>query len=148
MQKTIRNFSNIKTLHFVSLKLDIISLECLQWVLKSLRLDEMMPSEKAILSRIKEAFAFKVQNEIWTDVIRKLRRQERRRLDQTSLIKYDWQEHRKERDRYEFFDSGEQLVDSFDMVELEEDLGSQCTNAVFFTGQPQWLCIDSQTRQT
>ena len=60
VQKTIRNFSNIKTLHFISLKLDIISLECLQWVLKSLRRDEMMPSEKAILSRIKEAFAFKV----------------------------------------------------------------------------------------
>ena len=39
LQKTIRNFSNIKTLHFLSLKLDIISLECLQWVLKSLRLD-------------------------------------------------------------------------------------------------------------
>lgn len=131
----------------MSLKLDIISLECLQWVLKSLRLDEMMPSEKAILSRIKEAFAFKVQNEIWIDVVRKLKGEEKRRLDQTTLNKYDWSIHTKERDRYEFFDGGENLVDTFQIVELQEELGSQVTNAVFFRGQQQWLCIDSQTRQ-
>jgi len=46
--KTKREFINIKTLSFISLKLDIISHESIAWVLKSLKIDEMAPTEKAI----------------------------------------------------------------------------------------------------
>ena len=48
IHKTKRNFASMKTLIFVSLKLDIISHQCLYWVLISLRKDEMTPTEKAI----------------------------------------------------------------------------------------------------
>ena len=75
IQRTTRNFSNLRTLNFLSLKLDILSLESLYWVLKSLRRDEMLPSEKAIISRIKEAFAYRVQPEVWAELMRKLRNQ-------------------------------------------------------------------------
>jgi len=46
--KTKREFINIKTLCFISLKLDIVSHESITWVLKSLKIDEMAPTEKAI----------------------------------------------------------------------------------------------------
>lgn len=59
----------MKTLSFISLKLDIISHECIQWVLYSLRKDEMTPIERAIQSRIKEAFAFKIITPLWDFII-------------------------------------------------------------------------------
>jgi len=46
--KTRRDFVNFKSLCFISLKLDIVSHQCITWVLKSLKLDEMAPTEKAI----------------------------------------------------------------------------------------------------
>ena len=55
----------MKTLSFLSLALDLISHECIHWVLTSLRNDEMTPSERAIQSRIKEAFAFKIPAPLW-----------------------------------------------------------------------------------
>lgn len=61
IQRTIRKFSNLKTLSFISLKLEIISYECISWVIKSLKIDDMTPSEKAIQSRVKEAFALRIQ---------------------------------------------------------------------------------------
>jgi len=53
----------------VSLKLDIFSKECVSWVLTSLRDNEMIPTEKAIQSRIKEAFALKIQPNTWEILI-------------------------------------------------------------------------------
>ena len=69
IQKTVRNFSNLKTLCFISLKLDVLSYECLKWVLISLRSNEMTPSERAIQTRIKEAFASKITSEIWNEIV-------------------------------------------------------------------------------
>ena len=37
-----------KAINFYSLKLEILSLECLTWVLRSLRRDEMCPNERAV----------------------------------------------------------------------------------------------------
>jgi hypothetical protein len=53
---------------FISLKLDIISVESVVWVLKSLKNDEMTPSDKAIQSRLKEAFSFKTPTIIWEKI--------------------------------------------------------------------------------
>ena len=55
----------MKTLSFISLLLEIITHECITWVLTSLRKDEMTPTERAIQSRIKEAFAFKITTPLW-----------------------------------------------------------------------------------
>lgn len=52
---THRQFGNKKQI-FHSLNLDLISHESILWVLRSLKRDEMTPNEKAIQSRIKEAF--------------------------------------------------------------------------------------------
>lgn len=76
IQITTRNFSNIKTLHFISLKLEVMSLECLDWVLLSLSQDEMTPSERAIQSRVKEAFAFKLSNDVWREIMEVLQTKE------------------------------------------------------------------------
>ena len=43
----------------------MISHECIYWILNSLRHDEMTPTERAIQSRIKEAFAFKISGPLW-----------------------------------------------------------------------------------
>ena len=62
----------MKTLSFISLQLEIISHECVQWVLQSLKKDEMTPTEKAVQSRIKEAFAFKIPSSLWDCVMEDL----------------------------------------------------------------------------
>ena len=40
-------------------------MESLYWVLKSLHKDEMCPNERAIQSRIKEAFGIKLNSVMW-----------------------------------------------------------------------------------
>jgi len=59
----------MKSLNFISLQLEIISHECIWWVLQSLRKDEMTPTEKAVQSRIKEAFAFKIPGSLWDFIL-------------------------------------------------------------------------------
>ena len=63
IHQTIRNFANSHKIELVSLKITILSHECLQWVITSLRRDEMTPTEAAIKNRTKEAFALKVYEE-------------------------------------------------------------------------------------
>jgi len=48
IQRTTRNFSFMKILKFISLRINIISLQCIDWILLSLKNDEMLPSERAI----------------------------------------------------------------------------------------------------
>jgi len=72
IHQTKRNFVKMKTMSFISLKLDIITHECLAWVLASLKRDEMTPSERAIQSRIKEAFAFKIGTSLWDYIVESL----------------------------------------------------------------------------
>lgn len=40
-------------------------MESLYWVLKSLHKDEMCPNERAIQSRVKEAFGIKLNSAMW-----------------------------------------------------------------------------------
>jgi hypothetical protein len=62
----------IKTLSFLSLQLEIISHECIAWVIASLKRDEMSPTEKALQNRIKEAFAFKIPTSLWEIIVESL----------------------------------------------------------------------------
>lgn len=62
----------MKTLCFLSLQLEIITHECLTWVMASLKRDEMTPTEKALQNRIKEAFAFKISNSLWECIVQSL----------------------------------------------------------------------------
>jgi hypothetical protein len=48
IQRTTRNFSFMKILRFISLRINTISIQCIDWILLSLKNDEMLPSERAI----------------------------------------------------------------------------------------------------
>jgi hypothetical protein len=74
---TQRQFGTLRTVSFVSLKLDTISLEALLWTLRSLKKDEMIPTERAIQSRIKEAFDFKPSTTQWTSLMEAAKKRER-----------------------------------------------------------------------
>jgi hypothetical protein len=45
---TVRSFGSVKTLTLVSMRLQIISIESVQWVLRGLKRDGMGPNERAI----------------------------------------------------------------------------------------------------
>jgi hypothetical protein len=66
LHTTERVFCDLKTMFFTSLKIENLSLESLLWALRSLKVDEMLPTERAIQSRIKEAFDFKVSSSEWS----------------------------------------------------------------------------------
>lgn len=42
------------------MRLEHLSIEGMHWVLRSLKIDEMIPHEKALHSRMKEAFSLKL----------------------------------------------------------------------------------------
>ncbi|CAG9335870.1 unnamed protein product [Blepharisma stoltei] len=66
-----KQFGGLNPKDFIGLKLESLSLESLQWVLKSLKIDEMLPIERTIQSRIKEAFDFKPTNSQWRNLLEK-----------------------------------------------------------------------------
>ncbi|OMJ78944.1 hypothetical protein SteCoe_21115 [Stentor coeruleus] len=62
-----------ETINFVSLRVDNCTLECLTWTLRSLCVDEMLPSEKAIQARIREVFDYKPSDSEWQNLISQAR---------------------------------------------------------------------------
>lgn len=56
----------------VSLKLNMLSYECLSWTLSSLRNDELIPTSKSVANRIKEAFALILEPEIVKFMIKQI----------------------------------------------------------------------------
>ena len=56
-------------LTLISLKIEKIDAESLIWVLRSLKNDQMIPTEKAIQSRIKEVLDLKVTNSQWGNIV-------------------------------------------------------------------------------
>ena len=57
---TIRKFGDSDPIQFISLQLDHISLQSLYWVLLNIRKDEMTPTDKLVMSRIKECYGLKI----------------------------------------------------------------------------------------
>lgn len=66
---TERTFCDLKTTFFTSLKIDSLSFESLLWALRSLKADEMLPTERAVQSRIKEGFEYKVSTIEWSSLL-------------------------------------------------------------------------------
>ena len=60
-----RSFTDLKTMFFTCLKTESLSYESVVWALRSLKLDEMLPTERAVQSRIKEVFDYKVPSSEW-----------------------------------------------------------------------------------
>jgi len=67
---TGRSFLDKEQVHFIGVLLGDISIESLSWVIKSIQKDLMTPTEKLILSRIKECFGLKIeQGSRWKDIL-------------------------------------------------------------------------------
>ncbi|OMJ91274.1 hypothetical protein SteCoe_6255 [Stentor coeruleus] len=64
----VKKIGNVE-INVISLKIEKLDLECLLWVLRSLKNDEMISTEKAIQSRLKEAFDLKPAGNVWTNFI-------------------------------------------------------------------------------
>lgn len=70
IHQTIRKFEGYPEKHeLYSLSLDQISYESLTWILKTIRKDSMTPTEKIIISRIKECFGLKITPKQWETII-------------------------------------------------------------------------------
>ncbi len=81
-----RQFGVLRSLLFISLKLEHFSLEALQWTLLSLKRDEMLPTERAIMSRVKEAFALRLQGQMWEGVIEAIARSVKSRKSSFDIV--------------------------------------------------------------
>jgi hypothetical protein len=66
---TVRKFGDSKPLVFISLLLTSISQEVIVWILLSIKNDKMKPTDKLILSRIKEYFLLKVNQKDWNSAV-------------------------------------------------------------------------------
>ena len=71
---TVRSFGCVKNITLVSMRLQFVSVESVQWVLRGLKRDGMCPNERAVQSRIKEAFGVKVNQGVWEMVMREVER--------------------------------------------------------------------------
>lgn len=49
-----------------------MTVENLYWVLKSLRKDEMTPSDRAVMDRMKECYGLYISEEEWQKTVNKL----------------------------------------------------------------------------
>jgi hypothetical protein len=66
LEKQFTVFNKLKT---VSLRIAQLNCEVLTWIIKSLKIDEMLPSERAIIARAKEAFDYKPSSEEWSEIL-------------------------------------------------------------------------------
>jgi hypothetical protein len=66
---TVRKFGDSKPLVFISLLLNSVSHEVIVWILLSIKNDKMKPTDKLILSRIKEYFLLKVNQKDWNAAV-------------------------------------------------------------------------------
>ena len=67
-----KEFDKVKS-KFVSLKVDTCGLEVLTWTLRSLSVDEMLPSEKAVMARMREVFDLKPSPNEWQGLMARAR---------------------------------------------------------------------------
>lgn len=65
---SFKEFDRSKT-KFISLKVENCNLEVLTWTLRSLCVDEMLPSEKAIQARMREVFDLKPSQTEWQNLM-------------------------------------------------------------------------------
>jgi len=66
---TIRKFPNESPYCYIGLLLNVLTIESLTWVIKSIKCDLMTPTEKLILSRIKECYGLKIDPNYWKVIL-------------------------------------------------------------------------------
>lgn len=66
---SIRKYLENDSLIYLGLVLDELTIESLSWVIKSIKNDLMTPTEKLILSRVKECYCLKMDQTKWKEVL-------------------------------------------------------------------------------
>ena len=64
-----RKYPDGRTVDYVSLQTETITIESLGWVCRSIKRDAMTPTEKLILSRIKECYDLKLEADYWNALL-------------------------------------------------------------------------------
>lgn len=64
-----RKYPDGTSYNYVSLQLEVITIEALGWVCRSIKKDAMAPTEKLILSRIKECYDIKIDADSWAALL-------------------------------------------------------------------------------
>ena len=114
----------------ISLKVEKLNHKVLLWVLRSLKNDEMISTEKAIQSRIKEAFDLKISAQTWGQFISSCIQgsMHKKALSASfSLFSSEWQKNKKN-----FFFS----------VKTVTDYGSRLENSVIYPVNEEWVSYD------
>jgi len=62
---TIRKFPNNDPYYYIGMLLNVLTIESLVWIIRSIKSDLMTPTEKLILSRIKECYGLKIDPNYW-----------------------------------------------------------------------------------
>lgn len=63
-----KEFNETKIM-FLGLNINELSYESLTWILRSIQRDRITPTEKIIISRIKEIFSIKISKEQWNKIL-------------------------------------------------------------------------------
>lgn len=106
----------------------------------------MTPSEKAIQSRIKEAFALKVQPYVWDEIVSQLKFRKSTEFKNANLFqqKMIYKFHKVDLEAAHFGVKVDNNSKMLEMVQIEEDpLISVQTFAIFPVAHPRWVGVDS-----
>lgn len=129
---------------YISLKLNIISYEALSWILKSLMIDEMKPTMRTIMNRIKEVFGYKVDPFIINMLIESINGNELPKIPSSNIGKTLQRSIQQENSNFVFHNSDLKKVrtvgdidDQTFKIIYEEDLNSG-VSSIYFADEPQW----------
>jgi len=127
---TKREFEDFGNYEFVSLQLKSLSMESLLWCLRSLRCDEMLPTEKAIQSRIKEVFGLKPSNSQWNQLIQKLKGHSHSSSAPTE---------------FSLFSSSQFSLPKFDIRNMCEPV-TGCETMLIYPRGEEWVALDQNSK--
>lgn len=114
---TTRQFGNKIPNKYASIRLKNVSLESVNWILKSLEKDEMTPIERAIQSRFKESFGIKMNSPQWNKLLDELKHP------------------------YTLTKKPEDSIYEFDQIEIDDSVSGCRTVAIYPKGK-RWPAID------
>lgn len=120
-------------LNIVSLKVETLNVKVLLWVLRSLKADEMISNEKAIQSRIKEAFDIKINPAQWAGFLEhalKFRVNHKKSCSQVQGFSLFSNQEESRTKNFRF------------LMKTVKDLGSGSENLVVYPCGEEWVSYD------
>lgn len=130
-----RSFCDLKTMFFTCLKITSLSYESVTWTLRSLKQDEMLPTERAIQSRVKEVFDYKIPPTDWEFFIDSCKQ------------KHFHTKSAPESSSYSLFSSNSQYSNpSFTMKEIPDAVTKQLVVLVYPKGE-EWDSKDQYIKE-